>query len=146
MPQGVVEPVIDAGEGEGEVDDRADHVLDGFTAGPDDTMDWISDYIVEQRDFPGIMAATGAMLIGRRTYDVAQRMAEPPSGEAYDGGALFVLTHEPPDPPNPQVAGPAGAGFRWGAGWGGWYIVVRPGSARPAHPVRAATKPSLRPV
>ena len=80
--------------------------LDGFTAGPGDAMDWIFDFMAPIQDaFPEIMAATGAMLIGRRTYEVAKRMAENPSEvtPAYDGGAEFVLTHEPPDPPDPGV-------------------------------------------
>ena len=43
--------------------------LDGFTAGPGDAMDWIFDYMkggVEEQ-FPEIMAATGAMLVGGPT-------------------------------------------------------------------------------
>lgn len=80
--------------------------LDGFTAGPGDAMDWIFDYMrggVEEQ-FPEIMAATGAMLIGRRTYEVGKRLAgEPGSEPAYDGGPEFVLTHEPPDSPDPAV-------------------------------------------
>ena len=39
--------------------------LDGFIAGPDHAMDWILDLISAD---PEAMAATGAMLIGRRTY------------------------------------------------------------------------------
>jgi hypothetical protein len=50
--------------------------------------------------FPGIAAATGAMLIGRRTYEVDKRGVETAnrgkvSGEDYDGGwpgSQFVLT------------------------------------------------------
>ena len=58
-----------------------------------------------EEEFPEIMAATGAMLIGRRTYEVGKRMAANRSEvtPAYDGGAEFVLTHEPPDPPDPGV-------------------------------------------
>lgn len=76
--------------------------LDGFIAGPGDSMDWIFEYAT-----PGqaaeIMAATGAIIAGRRTYEVGQRDAGKPSGEAYEGawqGAQFVLTHQPPQPPN----------------------------------------------
>ena len=53
--------------------------------------------------FPEIMAATGAMLIGRRTYEVGKRIADGPHPPAYDGGTEFVLTHNPPDPPDPAV-------------------------------------------
>jgi dihydrofolate reductase len=80
--------------------------LDGFIAGPGDAMDWIFDFMGPmEEEFPEIMAATGAMLIGRRTYEVGKRMAENPSEvtPSYDGGAEFVLTHEPPDPPDPGV-------------------------------------------
>ena len=57
-----------------------------------------------EEQFPEIMAATGAMLVGRRTYEVAKRMASEPGQEpGYDGGPEFVLTHQPPDPPDPMV-------------------------------------------
>ncbi|MEU5686029.1 dihydrofolate reductase family protein [Streptomyces venezuelae] len=74
--------------------------LDGFIAGPDHAMDWIFEYLTADA-FPEVMAATGAMLVGRGTYEVAKRMAE--QDAAYDGGAQFVLTHEPPDEPDPAV-------------------------------------------
>jgi dihydrofolate reductase len=80
--------------------------LDGFTAGPGDAMNWIFDFMGPiEEEFPEIMAATGAMLIGRRTSDVGDRMAAN-SDEvtpSYDGGAEFVLTHKPPEPPEPGV-------------------------------------------
>ncbi|MGI5170115.1 dihydrofolate reductase family protein [Spirillospora sp. CA-253888] len=74
--------------------------LDGFIAGPDHAMDWISDYVTADT-FPEVMAATGAMLVGRGTYEVAKRMSK--EGPAYEGGAQFVLTHRPPDEPDPAV-------------------------------------------
>lgn len=80
--------------------------LDGFIAGPGDAMDWIFDFMGPVEDeFPEIMAATGAMLIGRRTHEVGKRMAANPDEvtPGYDGGAEFVLTHAPPDPPDPGV-------------------------------------------
>ncbi len=78
--------------------------LDGFIAGPGDAMDWIFDF-----GAPDVAAefaaATGAMLVGRRTYDVGNRMeAEEPSKVDYPfSGPMFLLTHRPPDPPNPDV-------------------------------------------
>ena len=77
--------------------------LDGFIAGPGHAMDWIAGALP-----PGEIreqaAATGAMLIGRRTYEVGKRLAGTPGSEpGYDGGPEFVLTHEPPDPPDPAV-------------------------------------------
>ena len=80
--------------------------LDGFIAGPGDAMDWIFDFMAPGGEsFPEVMAATGAMLIGRRTYEVGKRMAgnRDEDTPAYDGGAEFVLTHEPPHPPDPAV-------------------------------------------
>ena len=77
--------------------------LDGFIAGPGHAMNWIFDFMAPDA-FPEIAAATGAMLIGRRTYEVGKRLAGEPGNEpAYDGGPEFVLTHEPPDPPDPTV-------------------------------------------
>jgi dihydrofolate reductase len=83
--------------------------LDGFIAGPGDAMDWIFDFVTPD-EFPDVAAATGAMLIGRRTYEVGNRMevgqerGSASSAEAYPfSGPVFVLTHEPPDPPDPPV-------------------------------------------
>ncbi|HEX6868331.1 MAG TPA: dihydrofolate reductase family protein [Candidatus Limnocylindrales bacterium] len=82
--------------------------LDGFIAGPGDAMDWIFDFVASD-EFPEIAAATGAMLVGRRTYDVGKRMAAgndrgSDSGEGYPvTGPIFVLTHEPPEEPDPDV-------------------------------------------
>ncbi len=73
--------------------------LDGFIAGPDDSMDWIFEYAAPDHASE-IMAATGAIIAGRRTYEVGQRDIGKPSGEAYGGawqGAQFVLTHQPPE-------------------------------------------------
>jgi dihydrofolate reductase len=82
--------------------------LDGFIAGPGDAMDWgpdrIADFLAPD-DVAEIAAATGAMLIGRRTWDVGARMRadEPGSAEYPFSGPMFVLTHEPPEPPDPAV-------------------------------------------
>jgi dihydrofolate reductase len=71
--------------------------LDGFIAGPDNDMDWIMEYRTETA-FPEVMQATGAMLVGRGTHEVAKRMS-PPEDIDYDGGPVFVMTHRPPDEP-----------------------------------------------
>src|SRR2546429_4894009 len=78
--------------------------LDGFIAGPGHAMDRIAgplpaDKLREQA------AATGAMLIGRRTAEVGDRMeAEEPGSVDYPfSGPMFVLTHRPPEPPDPKV-------------------------------------------
>ncbi|HXB17002.1 MAG TPA: dihydrofolate reductase family protein [Solirubrobacteraceae bacterium] len=83
--------------------------LDGFIAAPGHAMDWgasrpLADF-VDEDDFREIAAATGAMLVGRRTSDVGDRMqAEKPGSVDYPfSGPVFVLTHRPPDPPAPGI-------------------------------------------
>jgi len=101
--------VSDTSTGNGKVVVNRSMSLDGFIAGPGHAMDWVFDFVAPD-EFPEIAAATGAMLIGRRTYEVANRMdagkerGSASSGEAYPfSGPVFVLTHEPPDPPDPEV-------------------------------------------
>lgn len=76
--------------------------LDGFIAGPDDTMDWAfrhggrSALADETRD------SIGAILAGRRWYDVASAKYDGVAG-IYGGrwtGPVFVLTHRPDDVPD----------------------------------------------
>src|SRR5215813_9172785 len=56
-------------------------------------------------DVAQVAAATGAMLIGRRTWDVGDEMeAEEPGSVDYPfTGPMFVLTHRPLDPPFPDA-------------------------------------------
>jgi dihydrofolate reductase len=85
--------------------------LDGFIAGPGDAMDWIFDFIAPKAAWVmEAAAATGAMLVGRRTDDVGKRMAANNEGGAASGddgypfsGPTFVLTHRPRDPQDPAV-------------------------------------------
>ena len=74
--------------------------LDGFIAGRGHEMGWVGEHLTPDT-FPEVMAAAGAMLVGRGTYEVAKRMAA--QDTPYDGGPQFVLTHEPPDEPDPTV-------------------------------------------
>jgi hypothetical protein len=74
--------------------------LDGFIAGPDNAMGWILEFFKED-PFPEVMQATGAMLVGRGTYEVGKRMSDEDTD--YDGGPVFVLTHQPPDEPEQGV-------------------------------------------
>src|SRR6266704_994434 len=99
----------DTSTGNGKVVVNRSMSLDGFIAGPGHAMDWIFDFVAPN-EFQEIAAATGAMLIGRRTYEVANRMdagkerGSASSGETYPfSGPVFVLTHEPPAPPDPEV-------------------------------------------
>jgi dihydrofolate reductase len=99
----------DTSTGHGKVVVNRSMSLDGFIAGPNHTMDWgagrpLADFVAPE-DFREVAAATGAMLIGRRTHEVGKRMeAEEPGSVDYPfSGPFFVLTHEPPDPPDPEV-------------------------------------------
>ncbi|MCW2970728.1 MAG: deaminase [Solirubrobacterales bacterium] len=78
--------------------------LDGFIAGPGHAMDWIAGALAADK-IRAQAAATGAMLIGRRTAEVGDRMqAEEPGSVDYPfSGPMFVLTHRPPEPPDPKV-------------------------------------------
>jgi dihydrofolate reductase len=90
--------------------------LDGFIAGIDDDMDWIFDDVPAGEGAAGegaaergsaevasdVMAVTGAILAGRRTYDVGRRSTRSETSEPYGGGwsgAQLVLTHRPVDDP-----------------------------------------------
>ena len=81
--------------------------LDGFIAGPGHSMDVTSRLAnhAEPDDVAEIAAATGAMLVGRRTWDVGDRMEEdePGSTDYPFSGPMFLLTHRPPEPPDPEV-------------------------------------------
>ncbi len=99
----------DASTGNGKVVVNRAMSLDGFIAGPGHTMDWgegrqLADFVAPDT-FREIAAATGAMLIGRRTADAGARMeAEKPGSVDYPfSGPMFVLTHSPPEPPGPEV-------------------------------------------
>jgi dihydrofolate reductase len=83
--------------------------LDGFIAGPGDAMGWgggrpLADFVAPD-DFAEMAAATGSMLIGRRTWEVGDRMeAEEPGSVDYPfSGPMFLLTHRPLHPPNAGV-------------------------------------------
>src|SRR5581483_4469667 len=75
--------------------------LDGFIAGPNDDMSWV---LRHAGDMPGavveeVIARTGAVLAGRRVYDVGRRIQRPEARGLFDGqwrGPHFILTHTPP--------------------------------------------------
>jgi dihydrofolate reductase len=79
--------------------------LDGFIAGPGDSMDW-GPTLLPPDDVAAIAAETGAMLVGRRTWDVGAKMeAEDPGRTDYPFfGPMFLLSHRPLDPPDPGVS------------------------------------------
>jgi dihydrofolate reductase len=85
--------------------------LDGFIAGRDDSMDWVvaqwsnggdntRDIDVQRSAVADeVLQRAGAILGGRRWYDVAIRKFDGYEG-IYGGqwaGPVFVLTHRPPD-------------------------------------------------
>jgi dihydrofolate reductase len=74
--------------------------LDGFIAGPDDDMSWVLGHV---EDMPGavieeVIARTGAVLAGRRTYDVGRRLQQPDARGLFGRwtGPHLILTHTPP--------------------------------------------------
>lgn len=78
--------------------------VDGFIAGPGDDMGWIRD-LAPQEHIAEVAAATGAMLVGRRTWDVGDRMqADQPGSTDYPfTGPMFLLTHRPLEAADPGV-------------------------------------------
>ena len=75
--------------------------LDGFIAGPEHEMDWIFEHTAPD-GAREVMLATGAIVAGRRSWAVGERDAGKPSQGPYGGawsGPIFVLTHEPFEPP-----------------------------------------------
>jgi dihydrofolate reductase len=81
--------------------------LDGFIAGADDDMQWV--FGVD--DGGGgtadeVVRSIGALLVGRRTQSVEDRVQPGFYGGAYSG-PFFVLRHDPPSEP-PIVKGIAG--------------------------------------
>jgi dihydrofolate reductase len=84
--------------------------LDGFIAGPDDAMGWVFEHSGPNPVVDDVIRRTGAVLAGRRSYDVGRRAERPELEEAFGGGwsgAQFVLTHRPhdPDPHNTFLSG-----------------------------------------
>jgi dihydrofolate reductase len=85
--------------------------LDGYIAGPDDTLAepaghggerlfaW-SDEDMPSKAVHAEYEATGAVLAGRRTYDLVDGWG----GDHHDGVPMFILTHEPPSE-SPEGAG-----------------------------------------
>jgi dihydrofolate reductase len=81
--------------------------LDGFVAGPDDDMEGLlgvgggdGETVAE------VLSSTGALLVGRRTQDVEDRLRLGFYGGAFRG-PFFVLSHDPPAAP-PVVKGVTG--------------------------------------
>jgi dihydrofolate reductase len=81
--------------------------LDGFIAGPNDDMRWVLGVDVGAgKTANEVVQATGALLVGRRTQDVEDRLQPGFYGGAFRG-PFFVLRHDPPPEP-PVVKGVTG--------------------------------------
>ena len=81
--------------------------LDGFIAGPNDDMSWAFGMDAGSRDtVDTVLSSTGALLVGRRTQDVEDRLQPGFYGGAFRG-PFFVLRHDPPPEP-PVVKGVSG--------------------------------------
>jgi dihydrofolate reductase len=74
--------------------------LDGFIAGPDHEMEWVFEYEGPNEVVDEVIRSTGALIVGRNTYEVEDRVRGGFYGGAWTG-PFFVLTHDPPaDPPD----------------------------------------------
>jgi dihydrofolate reductase len=81
--------------------------LDGYIAGPGDDMGWVFDVDGGPgRTAEEVVRSTGALLVGRRTQDVEDRLQPGFYGGAFRG-PFFVLRHDPPVRP-PVVKGVTG--------------------------------------
>jgi hypothetical protein len=91
--------------------------LDGFIAGPNDSMDWVSGYV--PLDSPSlrnileeVVRTTGSVLSGRRSYNAGRKPGQRPEARKVLGGAwsgpVFALTHKAPKESLNKFSGIAG--------------------------------------
>jgi dihydrofolate reductase len=81
--------------------------LDGFIAGPDGDMSWLTAHLGPNPTVDDLIGQIGALLVGNRTF----RGDDPHRGTAREGkpfgggwsGPQFVLTHHAPQTPVPGV-------------------------------------------
>lgn len=70
--------------------------LDGFVAGPDHAMGWMTGFTLRPGLVDEYVKTTGAVLGGRDGWDAAVGGDHRPYGGAWEG-PIFVLTHHPED-------------------------------------------------
>ena len=71
--------------------------LDGFIAGPDDDMSWMSDYVGPNRVADEVIRTAGAVVSGSRLFRLIQSEDQLPYGGATKV-PVFVLSHHPQEP------------------------------------------------
>jgi dihydrofolate reductase len=80
--------------------------LDGFIAGPDDSMDWVFAFGEPTSLGDETMRRIGAIVAGRRWYELAKERWDGVDG-IYGGewdGQVFVLTHRPADEDDTRIS------------------------------------------
>lgn len=73
--------------------------LDGFIAGPDGDMSWLTPHMGPNPTVDALVPRIGALLVGRRTFDGDDPNRGTENEGAFGGawvGPQFVLTHTPP--------------------------------------------------
>lgn len=74
--------------------------LDGFIAGPNDELDWLLQYEGVEDTFTPFFAQVGALLMGRRSYDVVSKFEGP---WQYRNTPVLVATTRPLTPQRATV-------------------------------------------
>lgn len=74
--------------------------IDGFIAGPDDDLSWLPEPTQDDHGFGEFFADIGALLMGRRTYEVLEGFDGP---WPYEDRPVLVATHRPMSPSQPTI-------------------------------------------
>ena len=80
--------------------------LDGVIAGPGGDMSWLTEHLGPNPVAEQLVDEIGAVLVGKRTFSGDDPNKGTDKEGAFEGawhGPVFVLTHEPPDDPVPDV-------------------------------------------
>jgi dihydrofolate reductase len=80
--------------------------LDGFIAGPGGDMSWLTRFLGPNPTAEALVPRIGAMLVGKRTFGGDDPNRGTDKEGAMSGawhGPVFVLTHNPPPQPVPDV-------------------------------------------
>ena len=73
--------------------------LDGYIAGPDGGVDWLTPYADARAGFAPFIKTIGSIIMGRVTYDHAVERGFSSFGDT----PAYVVTHRPFTPPAPSV-------------------------------------------